>query len=54
MDEQCQKGLCYKYGLLGHKAASHKQRKRKGFQKKRSISTAARMLGAMLCPDPER
>ena len=48
------KGLCYEYGLPGHQAASHKQKKGKGFQKKHSINTAARMLEAALHLDPER
>jgi hypothetical protein len=52
-DKRRQKGLYYEYGLLGHQAASHKQKKGKGFQKKRNANTAIRMLGAVLRPDPE-
>jgi hypothetical protein len=47
-DEQRQKDLCYKYGLPGYQAASHKQKKRKGFQKKRSANAITRTLGAVL------
>jgi hypothetical protein len=53
-DEQRQKGLCYEYRLPGYQAAFHKQKKGKGFQKKRNISVATRMLGAVLRLDPKR
>jgi hypothetical protein len=48
-----QKGLYYEYGLPGYQAASYKQKKGKGFQKKHNVSTAARILKAALRPDPE-
>jgi hypothetical protein len=52
-DKQRQKGLCYEYGLLGHQAASYKQKKKGKGPQKRSINAITRMLGVVLRPDPK-
>jgi hypothetical protein len=51
-DKQYQKGLYYKYSLLGYQAVSYKQKKGKGFQK-HNVSIIVRTLGAVLYPNPK-